>query len=113
MIVVYVPPVATAGLAHAAALRGAAAGARIPVLTTFLAVEGLPDQLAVIGEDGVAGPGSVPSYRSPERAVAALAHAVRYAAWRAAPVGGIPVLGGLDRDAARSLVRPVGCRRCR
>jgi acyl-CoA synthetase (NDP forming) len=104
VIVVYVPPVATAGLEHAAALRGTAAGARIPVLTTFLAVEGLPDQLAVIGPDGVAGPGSVPSYRSPERAVAALAHAVRYAAWRAAPVGGIPALGGIDRDAARSLV---------
>ena len=58
----------------------------------------------VIGEDGVAGPGSVPSYRSPERAVAALAHAVRYAAWRAAPAGGTPVLGGLDRDTARALV---------
>ena len=57
VVVVYVPPVATAGLAHAAALRSAAADARIPVLTTFLAVEGLPDQLAVVGEDGVAGAG--------------------------------------------------------
>ena len=101
---VYVPPVATAGLEHAAALRSAAADARIPVLTTFLAVEGLPDQLALVGEDGVAGRGSVPSYASPERAVAALAHAARYAAWQAAPAGEIPVLTGLDRDAGRALV---------
>jgi acyl-CoA synthetase (NDP forming)/GNAT superfamily N-acetyltransferase len=104
VIVVYVPPVATAGLEHAAALRAAAAGARVPVLTTFLAVEGLPAQLAVTGEDGVLGRGSVPSYRSPERAVAALAHAVRYAAWRATPAGEVPVIGGLDRPAARALV---------
>ena len=90
VVVVYVPPVATAGLEHAAALRSAAAGARIPVVTTFLAVDGLPDQLALVGEDGVAGRGSVPSYASPERAVAALAHAVRYAAWQAAATGRDP-----------------------
>ncbi len=58
-----------------------------PVVTTFLAVDGLPEHLAVPGRDGGAGRGSVPSYRTPERAVAALAHAVRYGAWRARPAG--------------------------
>jgi acyl-CoA synthetase (NDP forming)/GNAT superfamily N-acetyltransferase len=107
VIVVYVPPVATAGLEHAGALRSAAVGSRIPVLTTFLAVEGLPEQLAVIADDGVTGRGSVPSYPSPERAVAALAHAARYAAWQAAPTGDIPALSGIDRDGARELVEAL------
>ena len=40
LVVVYVPIVATTGLAHAAALRSAVSRAAIPVLATFLAVEG-------------------------------------------------------------------------
>ncbi|MDX6245229.1 MAG: hypothetical protein QOE76_2952 [Frankiales bacterium] len=41
---------------------------------------------------GVAAPGSVPSYRSPEAGVQALARAVEYAEWRARPVGHVPDL---------------------
>ncbi len=104
VVVVFVPPVATVGREHAQALRTVAAGADIPVLTTFLAVDGLPEQLAVTDSDGTAGRGSVPSYRTPERAVAALAHAVRYAAWRARPAGAQPEPAGIDRDAARAAV---------
>ncbi|AZI57681.1 GNAT family N-acetyltransferase [Nakamurella antarctica] len=107
VVVVYVPPVATPGLAHAAALRAAVAGATIPVVSTFLAVEGVPAQLAVIDDHGGAGRGSVPSYRTPERAVAALAHAARYAAWRQRDAGQLPALEGLDRGRARELVDAI------
>jgi hypothetical protein len=58
-LVVYVPIVATPGLAHAAALRSAISQDTVPVLTTFPAAA-----------DGRTARGSVPSFRTPERAVA-------------------------------------------
>jgi acyl-CoA synthetase (NDP forming)/GNAT superfamily N-acetyltransferase len=102
LVVVYVPPVATQGVAHAAALREAAGHTDKPVVSTFLAVEGLPEYLAVPGREGGAGRGSVPSYGTPERAVAALAHAVRYGEWRARPAGSPTPPDGVDRVAARA-----------
>ncbi len=104
IVVVYVPPVAIPGQAHAEALRSAAARSRVPVVSTFLAMEGLSDSLTVRGPDGDAARGSVPSYRTPERAVTALAHAVRYGRWLARPGGTIPVLDGVERTRARDLV---------
>ncbi|MEZ0066813.1 acyl-CoA synthetase (NDP forming)/RimJ/RimL family protein N-acetyltransferase [Streptacidiphilus sp. MAP12-20] len=78
----------------AAALRESAHRAREagkPLLIVHLAMPELLDQVARTGPDGVAGDGGatgdgagrVPGYPRPERAVRALAHAVRYAAWRA------------------------------
>jgi len=46
----------------------------------------------------------VPSFRTPERAVAALAHAVRYGSWLTTPAVTIPDLPGIDTDAARTLL---------
>ncbi|MGZ4521820.1 MAG: bifunctional acetate--CoA ligase family protein/GNAT family N-acetyltransferase [Mycobacteriaceae bacterium] len=86
LIAVFVPPVAIPGAAYATALRAAVAGSEKPVVTTFLAAEGIPDSLAVLGPDGYPACGSVPSYPGPERAVLALSRAVRYAQWRARPV---------------------------
>ena len=43
----------------------------------------------------------VPSYTYPETAVRALAHALRYAAWRARPSGTVPVLADVDVNEAR------------
>jgi acyl-CoA synthetase (NDP forming)/GNAT superfamily N-acetyltransferase len=105
LIAVFVPPVATPGAAYAQALRAEVAGLDKPVLSTFLAVEGVPEELAVPGPDGHPGPGSVPSYPSPERAVAALARALRYARWRAAPVGEYVRPEGIRPEDARELVR--------
>ena len=93
LVVVYVPIVATPGQAHAAALRSAVNLATVPVLTTFPAAA-----------DGSAARGSVPSFRTPERAVAALAHAVRYGSWLTSPAGTVPDLPGIDTDAARTLL---------
>ena len=46
----------------------------------------------------------MPSFRTPERAVAALAHAVRYGSWLTSPAGTVPDLPGIDTDAARTLL---------
>ena len=43
----------------------------------------------------------VPSYTYPETAVRALAHALRYAAWRARASGAVPVLPDVDVNEAR------------
>ena len=104
LIAVFVPPVATPGLEYARALRAAAEGTGKPVLSTFLAAEGMPAELAVLGPDGQPRRGSIPSYPSPERAVAALARVLRYALWRDAPVGEYVRPRGIRRDDARVLI---------
>lgn len=105
VIVVFVPPVAVTVEPFAKALGDAVLGADKPVLTTFLATEGIPDVLAVRGEFGQPIRGSVPSYSSPERAVTALAKAWRYAAWRSRPVSTPLRPSGIDSERAQSLVR--------
>jgi acyl-CoA synthetase (NDP forming)/GNAT superfamily N-acetyltransferase len=104
LVAVFVPPLATSGGAYARALRSAAEGAGKPVLSTFLAAEGVPPELAVPGPDGQPGPGSVPSYPNPERAVAALARVLRYARWRNAPAGSYVRPDGIREPDARALV---------
>ncbi|MBV9919618.1 MAG: GNAT family N-acetyltransferase, partial [Pseudonocardia sp.] len=111
LVAVFVPPIATPGEAYARALRDASAAgnelAAKPVVAVFFAAEGVPAELAVLGEDGTPGRGSVPSYASPERAAAALARVRRYARWRAEPAGDFTPPAGIDGDAARELVARV------
>jgi acyl-CoA synthetase (NDP forming)/GNAT superfamily N-acetyltransferase len=102
LVVVFVPPIALPAAVYAKALREAVTGK--PVVTTFLAVEGVPDELAVPGPDGSPSRGSVPSYPSPERAVSALARATRYAQWRSRPRGEFVRPAGIDTERARELV---------
>ncbi|MBY8848150.1 GNAT family N-acetyltransferase [Saccharothrix longispora] len=105
LVVVFVPPLAVPGAAFARALRDVVRdNATKPIASTFLAVEGVPDELAVPGPGGAPGRGSVPSYPSPERAVLALARVTRYARWRSAPQGRFTRPGGTDREAAQALV---------
>ncbi len=107
VVVVFVPPLQkTPASQVAAAVRSAASRGEKPVLSTFLGFEGVPGELAAPGETSPP-PGSVPSYPSPERAVRALARAVRYAAWRRRPPSTVPHLENLDLDAARNLVDGV------
>ncbi|GAB3669895.1 bifunctional GNAT family N-acetyltransferase/acetate--CoA ligase family protein [Actinocorallia lasiicapitis] len=87
----------------AAVLREASAGARKPVLATYLGAKGMPRDLRLPEPDGEAGPGSVPSYPAPEDAMRALAYAARYAGWRRRPHGIAPELE-VDRDTARDLI---------
>ena len=51
--------------------------------------------------------GQVPAYGSPEAAVAALARAAGYGAWRAEPHGHVPVFADIKTARARTLVREV------
>lgn len=104
LVAVFVPPVATPGAPFARALRETVAGSGKPVVTTFLAAEGVPAELAVPRAGAGPGPGSVPSYPSPERAVAALSRVVRYARWRATPMGEFATPEGTRTEDARELV---------
>jgi acyl-CoA synthetase (NDP forming)/GNAT superfamily N-acetyltransferase len=104
LVVVFVPPLATPGEAVAAALAERTAGWDRPVVSTFLAMDGVPAVLRQDGPDGGAARGSVPSYTSPERAVRALAHAARYAEWRREPAGTVPTLRDVDTAAARAQI---------
>ncbi|MBB4904889.1 bifunctional acetate--CoA ligase family protein/GNAT family N-acetyltransferase [Actinophytocola algeriensis] len=106
LVVVFVPPLSIPGAEYARALRDAAAeeGGTKPIVSTFLATEGIPAELAVRGKDGSPARGSIPSYPSPERAVLALARATRYATWRSAPQGELVRPEGVDVETARTLV---------
>jgi acyl-CoA synthetase (NDP forming) len=105
--VVFVPPLQRgAEEAVARAVREVAAVGGKPVLSTFLGVEGVPEQLST-GDGWAPERGSVPSYPSPERAVHALARAVRYAMWRSTPPGTAPEFTDVDLAAAREVVREV------
>jgi acyl-CoA synthetase (NDP forming)/GNAT superfamily N-acetyltransferase len=107
LVAVVVPPIETVGAPYASALRAAVAEIDKPVLSTFLATEGIPAELSIPGADGTPSYGSVPSYPSPERAVLALSRAVRYAAWRSKPVGAFVTPGGMTLDVGRELVDAV------
>ena len=105
VVVVFYPPVAVTLVEHAQALRAAAAASPIPVLTTFVAQEGLAAALTVPDGNGGAARGSVPSFRTPERAVAALSHAVRYGHWLSRPAGEVATPTDVDPDTARALAQ--------
>lgn len=105
VMAVFVPPIAVAPEPYAAALRDAARDSSKPIVTTFLAEEGMPDALAVCDEDGNAVRGSVPSYPGPERAASSLARVWRYARWLQVPVSAMVQPDGVDTDRARALVR--------
>ncbi|HEU5469921.1 MAG TPA: GNAT family N-acetyltransferase [Actinophytocola sp.] len=102
LIVVFVPPLAVPGTAYADAVRAAVAGLEEsrhkPIASTFLAVEGIPENLGI------------PSYPSPERAALALGQVTRYALWRAAPQGSPVRPAGVDPKTAATLLEPVGDR---
>jgi acyl-CoA synthetase (NDP forming)/GNAT superfamily N-acetyltransferase len=103
LVVVFVPPLTMAGEAHARALRTAAADLDKPLVTTFLGAQGMIDGPAA-EPDGVPRGRSVPSYPTPERAVAALGRVTRYAGWRTAPVGEYVRPADIDVQGARALV---------
>ena len=104
VLTVFVPPVSTDSEAYATAIRSAADDADKPVVSTFLAGEGLPEGLTVTDDDGVAQRGSIPSYPYPERAVSALVRAWHHAQWLRRPADEPMEFDDVDRRRARELV---------
>ncbi|MFY9549578.1 MAG: GNAT family N-acetyltransferase [Thermoanaerobaculia bacterium] len=93
LLVIFIPPIAANSEAVAAAIVEGAAGARKPVLATFMSARGAPPALAPI-----------PCYPFPESAAIALARAAAYGEWRHRPVGKVPALAGIDTVPARTIV---------
>ena len=91
VIAIFIRPLATRTSDVVRALDGASrrAGGEIPVLAVMMS-----------GLDGPVGEGSLPRYRFPEEAVRALAHAVRYRAWRDRPDEPAADLHGVRRERA-------------
>ncbi|WP_245614047.1 bifunctional GNAT family N-acetyltransferase/acetate--CoA ligase family protein [Actinokineospora inagensis] len=114
LIVVFVPPLAIPGTAYARALREAAEGLpeahTKPIVSTFLAADGIPAELAVLGPTGAPIRGSIPSYPSPERATLALARATAYARWRSSPPGTFVRPEDIDPTAASAVVEAAQAR---
>jgi acetyl coenzyme A synthetase (ADP forming)-like protein len=95
VLTIFIPPLVTAAADVARAMTEVARTATKPIVATFMGVEGAIPMLAPI-----------PAYRFPEAAVAALARATTYAAWRRQPAG---VIAGFADEvaAARAVVSDV------
>ncbi len=108
VLVVYIPPLQSSSKEVADVIAAVGEQSDKPVLSTFLAAEGIPELLRVPDVAGSsAGRGSVPSYTSPEAAVRALARACEYAAWRAEPEGELVLPADCDDERAAELVAQV------
>ena len=99
VVVLFVPPlIARTEDVAAAILAGVRELKRsIPVLTVFMSGRAGPAALR-------SGPLRVPAFGYPEEAARALAHAVRYAEWRAAPLGHVPHFDDVREDRAAALL---------
>ncbi|HSJ19911.1 MAG TPA: GNAT family N-acetyltransferase [Nocardioidaceae bacterium] len=88
VVAVFIPPLNTTGVEVANVLAAVGEQSDKPLVSTFLATEGIPELLRVPDVAGsTAGRGSVPSYPAVEAAVRALARVVEYAAWLRKPEG--------------------------
>lgn len=97
LIVIFIPPIVTRpdDVADALVAAGDDLGDDIPIVAVFMGGGGHPSQLADAG---------IPTFSFPEEAVRALGRAAQWSAWRRAPVGEIVEPGGIDREAARSII---------
>ena len=102
VVAVFIPPLNTTGEEVADVLAAVGEQSDKPLVSTFLAAEGIPELLRVPDVAGsTAGRGSVPSYPAVEAAVRALARVVEYAAWRAKPLGELVAAGERGHDGRR------------
>lgn len=87
VVTAFVKPLVDPGEARRSIERLAANSSKPVLLTT-------PQQLEA----------RLPTYASPEEAIRALAHAVRYVAWRALPVGEVPFFDNIDVSGASGII---------
>ena len=108
VVAVFIPPLNTTGVEVADVLAAVGEQSDKPLVSTFLATEGVPELLRVPDVAGSsAGRGSVPSYAAPETAVRALGRVVEYAAWLQRPEGDVVEPEQVDAARARALVSRV------
>jgi acetyl coenzyme A synthetase (ADP forming)-like protein len=101
VVVIFIPPLVTQACDVADAVRAAGVATRAagkPLLAVWMAQD---DAALATLADGV------PAYGTPEEAVRALAHAVRYAHWRRAASEPGEVPAGIDADAAAATISEV------
>jgi acetate---CoA ligase (ADP-forming) len=98
LFVIYVPPVVTSPLDVANAIVRGAENSKKPVLTCFMGTHGVPEGLRSLKKS------NIPSYAFPEAAVAALARAADYAAWRTRKPGKIRKFSDMDFKRIRRIV---------
>jgi acyl-CoA synthetase (NDP forming) len=75
-----------------------------PVLDRYPRLPAAAVVLGVASPPAALGSRRAPVFDLPERAVKALGHAARYAAWRREPLGTHPVLPNVDSDRARTVI---------
>jgi acyl-CoA synthetase (NDP forming) len=108
VVAVFIPPLNTSGVEVADVLAAVGEQSDKPLVSTFLATEGIPELLRVPDVAGsTAGRGSVPSYPAVEAAVRALARVVEYARWLAKPEGELVAPEEVDVSAARKLLNQI------
>ncbi|MGH3444268.1 MAG: GNAT family N-acetyltransferase [Nocardioidaceae bacterium] len=108
VVAVFIPPLNTTGDEVADVLAAIGEQSDKPLVSTFLATEGVPELLRVPDLAGsTAGRGSVPSYPAVENAVRALARVVEYAGWRAKPPGQPVPPDEVDAAAAQRMVARI------
>ncbi len=108
VVAVFIPPLNTTGVEVADVLAAVGEQSEKPLVSTFLATEGVPELLRVPDVAGsTAGRGSVPSYSAVEAAVRALARVVEYAAWLRKPEGELVAPEEVDLARARRQLNQI------
>jgi acyl-CoA synthetase (NDP forming)/RimJ/RimL family protein N-acetyltransferase len=108
VVAVFIPPLNTTGVEVANVLAAVGEQSEKPLVSTFLATEGIPELLRVPDVAGsTAGRGSVPSYPAVEAAVRALARVVEYAAWLRKPEGDLVAPEEVDLGRAQRQLNQI------
>ncbi|HSE07203.1 MAG TPA: GNAT family N-acetyltransferase [Nocardioidaceae bacterium] len=108
VVAVFIPPLNTTGNEVADVLAAVGEQSEKPLVSTFLATEGIPELLRVPDVAGsTAGRGSVPSYSAVEAAVRALARVVEYASWLRKPEGEVVAPEEVEVSRARKQLNQI------
>jgi acetyl coenzyme A synthetase (ADP forming)-like protein len=99
LIVIFIPPLEEIAPEVAEGIISAVEDIdrRVPVLTSFMASKGTPEQL-------MSGTTRIPSFAYPEQAAIALSHVVRLGTWRARPPGQVPRPDGIRAGEAAATI---------
>ncbi len=99
LLTIFIPPLVTDPVEVADAMVRGAAGARKPVLSTFMRAQGAPAEL-----------NAIPCYMFPEAAATALARVVAHGQWRRRSPGTVPVFADVHPESARKVIGDAGVR---